>query len=195
MTAEPKRCWNVDEPLYIRYHDEEWGVPVHDDQKLFEFLVLDGFQAGLSWWLILERREAFRAAFDGFNPAKVAKYTAKDIVTKRRIGHLDSEFVVVHGKPGQAIILSGRLWKIAGTTEEEVFLEPIEREEAGIPSWVGELIPVSTEVAQEVGIVHDSSCVSIYPSNSERVFVHEWPQLCSRERNDGFNRTAFSRQG
>jgi DNA-3-methyladenine glycosylase I len=57
----------------------EWGVPVHNDQKLFEFLVLDCFQAGLSWWLILERREAFREAFDGFDPAKVAKYTIKDV--------------------------------------------------------------------------------------------------------------------
>ena len=79
MTTALKRCWNVDNPLYIRYHDEEWGVPVHDDQKLFEFLVLDGFQAGLSWWLILERREMFREAFDGFAPAKVAKYTSKDV--------------------------------------------------------------------------------------------------------------------
>lgn len=78
MIDEPKRCWNVDKSLYIRYHDEEWGVPVHEDQKLFEFLVLDGFQAGLSWWLILERREAFRVAFDGFDPKKVSKYTAKD---------------------------------------------------------------------------------------------------------------------
>jgi DNA-3-methyladenine glycosylase I len=79
MSAPLKRCWNVDKPLYVRYHDEEWGVPVYDDRKLFEFLVLDGFQAGLSWWLILERREMFRAAFDGFDPAKVAKYTSKDI--------------------------------------------------------------------------------------------------------------------
>jgi len=79
MNTALKRCWNVDNPLYIRYHDEEWGVPVHDDQKLFEFLVLDGFQAGLSWWLILERREMFRAAFDGFAPAKIAKYISKDI--------------------------------------------------------------------------------------------------------------------
>jgi len=79
MTSTLKRCWNVDKPLYIRYHDEEWGVPVHDDQKLFEFLVLDGFQAGLSWWLILERREAFRVAFDGFDAIKVARYTAKDV--------------------------------------------------------------------------------------------------------------------
>lgn len=79
MTAALKRCWNVDNPLYIRYHDEEWGVPVHDDQKLFEFLVLDGFQAGLSWWMILERREMFRTAFDCFAPAKVAGYTSKDV--------------------------------------------------------------------------------------------------------------------
>ena len=79
MTAALKRCWNVDKPLYLKYHDEEWGVPVHDDRKLFEFLVLDGFQAGLSWWLILERRESFRAAFDDFDPAKVAKYTTNDI--------------------------------------------------------------------------------------------------------------------
>ncbi len=79
MTLTLKRCWKVDKPLYIRYHDEEWGVPVHDDQKLFEFLVLDGFQAGLSWWLILERREAFRVAFDGFDATKVAQYTAKDV--------------------------------------------------------------------------------------------------------------------
>jgi DNA-3-methyladenine glycosylase I len=74
-----KRCWDVENPLYIRYHDEEWGIPVHDDQKLFEFFVLDCFQAGLSWWLILERREAFRAAFDGFKPEKIAGYTAKDV--------------------------------------------------------------------------------------------------------------------
>jgi DNA-3-methyladenine glycosylase I len=79
MNTTPKRCWNVDKPLYIKYHDVEWGVPVHDDQKLFEFLVLNGFQAGLSWWLILERRETFKEAFDGFDPAKIAKYTAKDV--------------------------------------------------------------------------------------------------------------------
>jgi DNA-3-methyladenine glycosylase I len=79
MNTSPKRCWNVDKPLYIKYHDEEWGTPVHDDKKLFESLILDGFQAGLSWWLILERREAFRAAFDNFDPSKVAKYNDKDV--------------------------------------------------------------------------------------------------------------------
>jgi DNA-3-methyladenine glycosylase I len=79
MSKDLKRCWNVDKPLYIKYHDEEWGIPVHDDKSHFEFLVLDGFQAGLSWWLILERREKLRKAFDGFDPRKIAKYTAADV--------------------------------------------------------------------------------------------------------------------
>lgn len=77
---ETTRCWNDHtEPIQIKYHDKEWGVPVHNDQKLFEFLVLGGFQAGLTWWLILKRREIFRKAFDLFEPAKVANYTANDI--------------------------------------------------------------------------------------------------------------------
>jgi DNA-3-methyladenine glycosylase I len=79
MVIELKRCWNTTNPLYIRYHDEEWGVPLHDDNKIFEFLVLEGFQAGLSWRLILERREAFMQAFDGFDPKKVASYTESHI--------------------------------------------------------------------------------------------------------------------
>jgi DNA-3-methyladenine glycosylase I len=78
MSKSLKRCWNTDEPLYNSYHDEEWGVLVHNDRKHFEFLVLDGFQAGLSWWIILQRREKFRAAFDGFDPEKIAKYTDED---------------------------------------------------------------------------------------------------------------------
>lgn len=73
------RCWNTTNPLYIRYHDEEWGTPLHDDKRLFEFLLLDGFQAGLSWELVLKRREALRKAFDNFNPKKIAKYTDEDV--------------------------------------------------------------------------------------------------------------------
>ena len=72
------RCWKTNDPLYIEYHDEEWGVPVHDDRTLFEFLILEGFQAGVSWALILRKRENFRRAFDGFDPVKVSKYTEKD---------------------------------------------------------------------------------------------------------------------
>jgi DNA-3-methyladenine glycosylase I len=73
------RCWKTDNPLYIKYHDEEWGVPLHDDNKLFEFLILDGFQAGLTWELILKRREGLRKAFDNFDPKKIEKYGDKDI--------------------------------------------------------------------------------------------------------------------
>ena len=66
-----------DDPLYIQYHDEEWGVPVHDDRLLFEMLILEGAQAGLSWRTILGRRETYRAAFDGFDARKIARYDAK----------------------------------------------------------------------------------------------------------------------
>ena len=75
MTTPLKRCWNVDKPLYIRYHDEEWGVPVHDDRRWYEFLILEGAQAGLSWDTILAKRENYRAAFDHFDPVKVARYS------------------------------------------------------------------------------------------------------------------------
>jgi DNA-3-methyladenine glycosylase I len=74
------RCtWVDDDPLYRAYHDEEWGVPQHDDRALFELLVLEHFQAGLSWRTILHKREAFRRAFDGFVPERVAAYGAEDV--------------------------------------------------------------------------------------------------------------------
>lgn len=74
------RCsWPADDPLMIRYHDEEWGNPLHDDQKLFEYLVLDAFQAGLSWRTILHKRENFRKAFDQFDPQKISRYKEKKI--------------------------------------------------------------------------------------------------------------------
>jgi DNA-3-methyladenine glycosylase I len=72
-----KRCtWTGDNPLMVAYHDQEWGVPVHDDRKHFEFLVLDAFQAGLSWAIVLKKRENFRRAFDDFDPEKIARYRA-----------------------------------------------------------------------------------------------------------------------
>src|SRR5919107_3246255 len=74
-----KRCAWATTPLSVAYHDEEWGVPVHDDTRLFEFLILEGAQAGLSWETILRKRDNYRAAFDGFNPAKVAKYDQRKI--------------------------------------------------------------------------------------------------------------------
>lgn len=81
MTVPEKhRCaWCADEPLYVRYHDSEWGVPVHNDRKLFEMLLLEGAQAGLSWSTILKKRTRYRKAFDGFHPTKIACYGAKDV--------------------------------------------------------------------------------------------------------------------
>jgi DNA-3-methyladenine glycosylase I len=77
---ENSRCpWCVSHPLYIQYHDEEWGVPEHDDDKLFEKIILDGAQAGLSWLTILKKREGYRRAFDGFDAKKIARYTDRDV--------------------------------------------------------------------------------------------------------------------
>lgn len=75
--SERKRCFwvNLRNPLYIAYHDNEWGRPVYEDQRLFEMLLLESFQAGLSWECVLNKREAFRAAFDGFDYRKIAEYT------------------------------------------------------------------------------------------------------------------------
>ena len=75
-----ERCgWVTNDPIYIKYHDEEWGVPVHDDQKLFEFIILEGAQAGLSWLTILKRRSGYRKAFANFNVEKVARLTPDKI--------------------------------------------------------------------------------------------------------------------
>jgi DNA-3-methyladenine glycosylase I len=80
MTGALGRCpWPGTDPLYVTYHDEEWGVPERNDLALYEKLVLDGFQAGLSWITILRKREAFRRAFDGFAPKKIASYSQKKV--------------------------------------------------------------------------------------------------------------------
>ena len=76
----PKRCtWCGDDPLYVKYHDEEWGVPQKDDQTLFEFIILEGAQAGLAWITVLRKREGYRALFDNFDAAKIARYTDKKL--------------------------------------------------------------------------------------------------------------------
>ena len=80
MSPEPPRCpWPTDDPLMLRYHDEEWGVPVHEDRTHFEFLILEGAQAGLSWTTILRKREGYRAAYRGFDPAAVARFTDRSV--------------------------------------------------------------------------------------------------------------------
>ena len=77
--AEPVRCGWAKGERYIQYHDEEWGVPVHDDRTLFEFLILEGAQAGLSWSTILNKRENYRRAFDGFDPRRIARYDSRRV--------------------------------------------------------------------------------------------------------------------
>ena len=81
--SHDKRCsWvNVDDPLLMEYHDREWGVPIHNDRKHFEVLVLSGAQAGLNWSLVLKKREGYRRAFDNFDPEKVARYSENQIQT------------------------------------------------------------------------------------------------------------------
>ncbi len=107
-----QRCgWCGTDPLYIAYHDEEWGVPQHDDQRLFEKLVLEGAQAGLSWITILRKREAYRKAFLGFDPVKVAALT-------------DAQLARILADPG---VVRNRLKVVSARTNARAFLE-VQRE-------------------------------------------------------------------
>lgn len=109
MTAR-KRCkWATasNNPLMIRYHDEEWGVPIHDDIRLFEFLILEGAQAGLSWQTVLNKRENYRKAFHNFDPVKIARYSRKEVQRLLR-------------DPG---IIRNRLKIEAAITNAKMFLE------------------------------------------------------------------------
>jgi DNA-3-methyladenine glycosylase I len=97
--SEPKRCWTSSDPLYLAYHDEEWGRPVSDERGLLERLSLEGFQSGLSWLTILRKRENFRAAFAGFDPERVARFGKRDVERLLR----DSGIVRHRGKIEAAI--------------------------------------------------------------------------------------------
>ena len=104
--AAVKRCpWPGTDPLYVAYHDEEWGVPERDDRALYEKLVLDGFQAGLSWITILRKREAFRSAFDGFDPERIARFTNKKVEALMR-----DEGIVRNRAKIEGAIASARAW-------------------------------------------------------------------------------------
>ncbi|HJY27217.1 MAG TPA: DNA-3-methyladenine glycosylase I [Pyrinomonadaceae bacterium] len=113
------RCFWATTPLSIAYHDEEWGVPSHDDTHLFEFLILEGAQAGLSWETILRKRENYRAAFDGFNPKKVAKYDERKIA----------------GLLQDASIIRNRLKINSAVTNAVAFLE-VQREFGSFDAYV-----------------------------------------------------------
>ncbi|MGB3809298.1 MAG: DNA-3-methyladenine glycosylase I [Parvibaculum sp.] len=109
--ADPKKAegigciWPGTDPLYVSYHDQEWGVPEYDDRALFEKLVLDGFQAGLSWITILRKRENFREAFDGFDPERVVRYTPARVEKL-----LKNEGIIRHRGKIEATITNARAW-------------------------------------------------------------------------------------
>lgn len=109
--ADPKKAegigciWPGTDPLYVAYHDQEWGVPEYDDRALFEKLVLDGFQAGLSWITILRKRENFREAFDGFDPERIVRYTPARVEKL-----LKNEGIIRHRGKIEATITNARAW-------------------------------------------------------------------------------------
>ncbi len=105
MTDKNRCAWPGNDPVYVAYHDKEWGVPEFDDRALYEKLVLDGFQAGLSWITILRKRENFRKAFHGFQPEKIARYGKRDI---ERL--LSNEGIIRSRAKIEAAINGAKLW-------------------------------------------------------------------------------------
>jgi DNA-3-methyladenine glycosylase I len=123
------RCaWSVKEPIYVTYHDEEWGVPEYDPRALYEKLVLDGFQAGLSWITILKKRENFRAAFDNFAPEKIARYGKRDV---KRL--MKNEGIIRSGPKIEAAIRGAQLWLDIEEKEPGGFTEFIWKHVGGAP--------------------------------------------------------------
>ncbi len=129
MSADVIRCdWAGKEPVYLAYHDDEWGVPEYDPRALYEKLVLDGFQAGLSWITILKKRENFRAAFDGFDPHKIARYG------ERQIGKLMANEGIIRSRPKiEAAVRGARLWLEIEAKEPGGFRELIWKHAGGKP--------------------------------------------------------------
>ncbi len=124
MTKPIDRCpWPLNDPQMIEYHDTEWGVPVHDDRKLFEFLVLDAFQAGVSWTIVLHKRENFRRAFHQFDYTRIAKYTARDV---RRL-------------LGDAGIIRNRLKIAAAINNAQRFLE-VQKEFGSFDAYIWQFV-------------------------------------------------------
>jgi len=137
QTPERRRCGWPRGELMTAYHDEEWGRPCHDDGKLYEMLFLEGFQAGLSWLIVLSKREAFRAAFSGFDPVKIAAYGEEDV----------ARLLAAEG------IIRNRL-KIRGTiTNARVFLD-IQKEFGSFDAYLLRFIP-NGPVINDIGDVKD----------------------------------------
>lgn len=106
MATPSQRCdWCATDPLYVAYHDEEWGVPVRDERRLFEFLLLEGAQAGLNWITILRKREGYREAFDGFDPVRIARYREA-----RQVKLLQNPGIVRNRLKVGAAVTNARAW-------------------------------------------------------------------------------------
>jgi DNA-3-methyladenine glycosylase I len=129
VTQHAGRCpWPGEDPLYVAYHDEEWGVPEYDPRALYEKLILDGFQAGLSWITILRKRENFRRAFDSFAPEKVARYG------ERQIGRLLKDEGIIRSRAKiEATIKGAKLWLEIEEKEQGGFTDFIWKHVGGSP--------------------------------------------------------------
>jgi len=141
--SEPKRCWTTTDELYLAYHDAEWGRPVRDERGLLERFCLEGFQSGLSWLTILRKRENFRAAFAGFDPERVARFTERDVT--RLLG--DAGIVRHRGKI-EAAIANARgtiALREAGTPLEELVWNHRPKGRRAAPKSMRDLPPTTPE--------------------------------------------------
>ncbi|MDB5738980.1 MAG: DNA-3-methyladenine glycosylase [Alphaproteobacteria bacterium] len=146
--SEKTRChWPGEDPLYVSYHDTEWGVPEHDSRALYEKLVLDGFQAGLSWITILRKRENFRKAFHNFDPHRIARYGARD---RERL--LKNEGIIRSAAKIEAAIRGAKLWIEIEEKEPGGFRELIWKHVGGTPQdnrfKKREQVPAQTEMSE-----------------------------------------------
>jgi DNA-3-methyladenine glycosylase I len=148
MAVEKTRCgWPGDDPLYLSYHDTEWGVPEYDSRALYEKLVLDGFQAGLSWITILRKRENFRKAFHNFDPQKIARYGARDV---ERL--LKNDGIIRSRAKIEAAVKGAKLWLEIEEEERGGFRELIWKHVDGKPQvnrYKGrDQVPAQTEMSE-----------------------------------------------
>lgn len=139
---DKKRChWCTQDPIYIRYHDTEWGVPIYDDRLLFEFLILEGMQAGLSWITILKKREAFRTAFANFNPEKIAAFSPSTVQCL-----LQNESIIRNKRKIEAVITNAQAFLTLN--RQEKFSDFLWQFVDGVPRqnhWqTDQLVPVNT---------------------------------------------------
>lgn len=161
-----KRCaWPAEDELMIRYHDEEWGTPLHDDQKLFEFIILDAFQAGLSWKTILHKRENFRKAFAGFDPKKISRFTDKQVEK-------------LMADPG---IIRNRLKIKATVTNARCFLE-VQKEFGTFDQYIWQFVHYKTIVsrrsAKEPPLATSAESEAMSKDLRRRGFKFVGPTIC-----------------